>query len=97
MKMEAQRPFLNYTRSLMNLSTAIVILGVDFAVFPRRFAKTETFGTGYMDIGVGCFVISNALVSPESRGKSLPCGCVGLNKKCVVQIIGSLHLFIGER
>ncbi|XP_076440092.1 glucosaminyl-phosphatidylinositol-acyltransferase PIGW-like [Babylonia areolata] len=73
MEMEPQRPFLNYTRSLMNVSTAIVILGVDFAVFPRRFAKTETFGTGYMDIGVGCFVISNALVSPEARGKSQLC------------------------
>lgn len=73
MEMEPQRPFLNYTRSLMNISTAIVILGVDFAVFPRRFAKTETFGTGYMDIGVGCFVVSNALVCPEARGKSRHC------------------------
>ncbi|KAK7100665.1 phosphatidylinositol-glycan biosynthesis class W protein-like [Littorina saxatilis] len=73
MEMESQRPFLNYTRALMNISTAILILGVDFPAFPRRFAKTETFGTGYMDIGVGCFVISNALVSPESRGRSNPC------------------------
>ena len=73
MEMEPQRPFLNYTRSLMNISTAIVILGVDFSVFPRRFAKTETFGTGYMDIGVGCFVVSNALVCPEARGKSSRC------------------------
>ncbi|KAL8590375.1 hypothetical protein ACOMHN_011589 [Nucella lapillus] len=87
MEMEAHRPFLNYTRSLMNLSTAIVILGVDFAVFPRRFAKTETFGTGYMDIGVGCFVISNALVSPEARGKSLQCQSF---KEFVQKVVGSL-------
>ena len=73
MELESQRPFLNYTRALMNISTAIVILGVDFTAFPRRFAKTETYGTGYMDIGVGCFVVSNALVSPEARGKTTSC------------------------
>jgi phosphatidylinositol glycan class W len=73
MELETQRPFINYTRSFVNCSTAIVILGVDFVVFPRRFAKTETFGTGYMDIGVGCFVIINALVCPEAKGKVLQC------------------------
>ena len=47
--------------------TAIVILAVDFRVFPRRLAKTESFGVSAMDIGVVFFVISNALVSPDAR------------------------------
>lgn len=68
-----QRPFITNMRSFVNVSTALVILAVDFPVYPRRFAKTETFGTGFMDIGVGCFVVSNGLVCPEARGKFSPC------------------------
>jgi hypothetical protein len=52
----------------MNLVTGVCILAVDFKVFPRRFAKTETFGYGLMDTGVGMFVISNAIVTPEALG-----------------------------
>ena len=49
------------------LLTGVAILAVDFNAFPRRFAKTETFGTGLMDVGVGVFVVVNALVSPLAR------------------------------
>ena len=48
--------------------TSICILAVDFAVFPRRLAKTEIYGTGLMDLGVGVFTLANALVSSEARG-----------------------------
>ena len=50
--------FLSNYRASMLLVTSICILGVDFQVFPRRFAKTEELGFGVMDIGVGSFVFS---------------------------------------
>lgn len=64
-------PFVTVFRVLVNVKTAISILAVDFSVFPRRYAKTETYGTGVMDFGVGAYVMANALVCPEARGKDI--------------------------
>ncbi|XP_077402992.1 glucosaminyl-phosphatidylinositol-acyltransferase PIGW-like [Vanacampus margaritifer] len=66
-----QVPFVTIFRVMVNVQTAISILAVDFRVFPRRYAKTETFGTGVMDFGVGAFVFANGLVCPEARGKNI--------------------------
>lgn len=66
-----QVPFVTIFRVFVNVKTAISILAVDFAVFPRRYAKTETYGTGVMDFGVGAFVFANALVCPEARRKNI--------------------------
>ncbi|XP_064626637.1 phosphatidylinositol-glycan biosynthesis class W protein-like isoform X2 [Lineus longissimus] len=70
--MEGNRNFITNFRAFAIISTAISILAVDFVIFPRRFAKAETYGSGLMDIGVGGFMISNAIVSPEARGKYNP-------------------------
>ncbi len=64
-----KRPFITCFRSYVLIATAVCILAVDFTAFPRRFGKVETYGTGFMDAGVGAFVMSNAIVSSEARGR----------------------------
>ncbi|XP_015736156.1 phosphatidylinositol-glycan biosynthesis class W protein isoform X2 [Coturnix japonica] len=60
-------PAITVFRVYVNVLTCISILAVDFPQFPRRYAKAETYGTGIMDLGVGAFIFSNALVCPEVR------------------------------
>ncbi|NXA35206.1 PIGW protein, partial [Eudromia elegans] len=63
-------PSITLFRVYINVLTSISILAVDFPQYPRQYAKTETYGTGVMDLGVGAFVFGNALVCPEVRQKS---------------------------
>ncbi|ETO23365.1 hypothetical protein RFI_13818 [Reticulomyxa filosa] len=63
-------PLQKMFRGGLMLLTIISILGVDFIIFPRRFAKCETFGFSVMDAGIGLFVIAQGIVSPVVRHQS---------------------------
>ncbi|KAK6046346.1 hypothetical protein COOONC_16149, partial [Cooperia oncophora] len=62
---ESHQPttFVTYFRASMLVSVAVAILGVDFPVFPRRFAKTEKYGHSLMDVGVAGFIFAMAIAS----------------------------------
>lgn len=63
--------FVTLLRAMINVMTAVCILAVDFKVFPRELAKTETFGFGLMDIGVGMYVFSNGIVYKVNKEQKL--------------------------
>ncbi|XP_041657659.1 phosphatidylinositol-glycan biosynthesis class W protein [Cheilinus undulatus] len=91
-----QVPFVTMFRVFVNVKTAISILAVDFSVFPRRYAKTETYGTGVMDFGVGAYIFANALVCPEARGKSISGSRVNHIKKQLLSVWPLVALGLGR-
>ncbi|XP_047968125.1 uncharacterized protein At4g17910-like [Salvia hispanica] len=74
------------------LVTCFSILAVDFKIFPRRYAKTETYGTSLMDLGVGSFIVANALVSRQARGIANMTLSQGLRSTSPLIILGFARL-----
>ncbi|MEW5300648.1 MAG: hypothetical protein WDW38_001203 [Sanguina aurantia] len=72
MLLQKRSPLLDSFRGGIMLLTCICILAVDFRAFPSRFAKTDSYGTGLMDLGVGGIVIASGLVHKCNALRPLP-------------------------
>ncbi|KAG7620892.1 Phosphatidylinositol anchor biosynthesis protein PIGW/GWT1 [Arabidopsis suecica] len=81
----------SYRVALM-LITCLCILAVDFTIFPRRYAKTETYGTSLMDLGVGSFVLANAIVSRQARDVSSGNWITGAKATAPLLLLGFIRL-----
>ena len=53
------------------LTSQIAILAVDFPLFPRRLAKTETFGISLMDVGMSPQVLNTLFLTGRCRNLSI--------------------------
>ena len=82
------KPFLVSLRAFLMIQTCVNILAVDFPIYPRRFVKTELYGTSLMDIGVGSFLFCHGLVSGRSIAP------IYSLRDCIRSLRGSLPMLI---
>lgn len=88
------KPFITTYRGAMMIVTCTSILAVDFPAFPRRFAKTESFGTSLMDLGVGSFVFAAGIVAARQHLKEELNGYPSLKSRFISAMRHSLPLFV---
>lgn len=86
-------------RATLALGTVLAILAVDFRLFPRFHAKTDTYGVSLMDLGTGCFVFAKGLVQDRRRpgGPGLawelgPLLALGMGRIAVHSMLGYPHV-----
>ncbi|KAH3729143.1 hypothetical protein DPMN_055106 [Dreissena polymorpha] len=61
-------PCVSYIRAFTNIITGFCIFAADFIIYPKYFYKSRLYGTTLMDLGLGFYVISHAMVANEARG-----------------------------
>jgi phosphatidylinositol glycan class W len=89
------KPFLTTYRGSLLVLTCLAILAVDFRIFPRRFAKVETWGTSLMDLGVGSFVFSAGIVAARPLLKERAEGrTTTLSQRLIYSMRHSLPLLV---
>ncbi|XP_010625072.1 phosphatidylinositol-glycan biosynthesis class W protein [Fukomys damarensis] len=89
-------PTISCYRVSNSVFVAIAILAVDFPLFPRRLAKTEMYGTGAMDFGVGGLVFGTAMVCPEVRRRKYTDGSAFYLLKSLYSVWPLIVLGIGR-
>jgi hypothetical protein len=60
---------INSFRTSVVIITSIAILAVDFVIFPTKNGKTDCFGFGLMDVGVGYFIMCHSMRIIRNAGQ----------------------------
>uniref|UniRef100_A0A1I8G047 Phosphatidylinositol-glycan biosynthesis class W protein n=1 Tax=Macrostomum lignano TaxID=282301 RepID=A0A1I8G047_9PLAT len=63
-------PILSAYRCALYICTSLCIFCRDLPCWNNQFSKSKTFGTGLMDLGIGCFVICLGTVAPTAQSSS---------------------------
>ena len=77
-------------RVWLYMMTCVGILAVDFQVYPRRLAKTETYGISLMDLGVGFYIVCHAAKIIRNQEESDPSNFGSDLKQLPIQILNTL-------
>ncbi|KAK5170896.1 Glucosaminyl phosphatidylinositol (GlcN-PI) nositol acylation protein [Saxophila tyrrhenica] len=88
------KPFITTYRGAMMVVTCASILAVDFPIFPRRFAKTESYGTSLMDMGVGSFVFAAGMVAARQQLKEQHSASRSITARLKASMRHALPLFV---
>lgn len=95
-------PLVANLRSAIMIMCVIGILAVDFPLFPRRFVKTETFGTSLMDVGVGCVIVSMGITASRrldfsSKGHHYPTFWQTIKSTLPLLILAIIRMFFVKK